>query len=129
MGSPTASQTINQLLTSRGVCPGEVEQALLSYTASGYGYPVNTPAPYFFRYLQVFTGPVQRLKAGYQDLLERMAAHVGGVTCRTGVQEVVRSEGGGVRVLFEGGEERTFDKAIVTGSAWMGTSPSQGWFL
>ena len=127
MGAPAASQSIAQLLVSRGVSPEEVGQALLGYTASGYGYPVDTPAPYFFRYFQISNGPLQRLKAGYQDLLERMAARVGGVACRTGVREVVRSAEGSVKVVFEGGEERAFDKAIVTGSAWMGAAPPQGW--
>lgn len=126
-GAPAASQSITQLLASRGVSPGEVEQALLGFTASGYGYPVETPAPYFYRFVQLSIGPLHRLKAGYQDLLERMAARAGAVTCHKGVQEVVRSKGDGVKIVFEGGEERTFDKAIVTGATWMGAAPPQGW--
>ncbi|GAQ79335.1 AMP-dependent synthetase and ligase family protein [Klebsormidium nitens] len=125
-GAPAASQSITQLLASKGVSPGELEQALLGFTASGYGYPVEAPAPYFYRFVQFSIGPLQRLKAGYQDLLERMAASVGSVTCHKGVREVVRSEGEGVKVVFEGGEQRTFDKAIVTGSAWMGAAPPEG---
>lgn len=128
MSVPEAARSISDFLSSLNIAPEEVEVALRVFTASGYGFPGQTPAVYFHQFLQIFLGEPPRLKSGYQNLMELMAANLRSVRCGVRVQEVVRRPGSAPKVVFEGGWEEEFDKVIVTGGAWLAAGLPQGMF-